>query len=160
MPAIRAFVLGNPDFWLTLQKMAHPWAKKCVNLQPMYQMHTNSAVSTFEYMAHLSLKNSLNLRPMYHSGSQYPIPNIRADFPCFGLKIVVHSHYLPRGDTTGNWAQCSTGSAPMIELWVQSSIKNRWSASKRAYLQVYFPVRVGNSSGGFLRCRRGRFSHV
>jgi hypothetical protein len=37
IPAIRTFSLKNADFWLTLQKMAHPSAKKHVNLGLMYQ---------------------------------------------------------------------------------------------------------------------------
>ena len=36
MPTIRAFVLGNSDFWLNLHKMAHLWAKKWTNIRLMY----------------------------------------------------------------------------------------------------------------------------
>jgi len=36
MLAIGTSALGNADFWLTLQKMAHPWAKKWTNLGLMY----------------------------------------------------------------------------------------------------------------------------
>jgi hypothetical protein len=48
-------------------------------------------------------------------GDEPPIPNIRANFPCFGLKIVEHSRYLPNG---GLITPKSSGKAS--EFWDQA----------------------------------------
>jgi hypothetical protein len=53
--------------------------------------------------------------------SQWSIPMFRAEFLTFALKIVEHSRHLP--EPAGNWAECSTESAPMLEFLAQGSIK-------------------------------------
>ena len=54
---------------------------------------------------------------------------------------------------SGNWAECSTEFAPMIEFFAEGSLKNSWSASTCACLQVYWARSHGKASQGLL-CRR------
>src|SRR5437016_13333381 len=73
-----------------------------------------------------------------------PVPQMRSGLPSyvppsahdswqvlmFQGQTCSHSRAFTTGQPAGNWAEGSTESAPITELWVQSSIKNRWSASK------------------------------
>jgi hypothetical protein len=45
-------------------------------------------------MAHPSAKKCVNLQPKYHPDEAEKIPTFHADFPGFTLKIVEHSRYL------------------------------------------------------------------
>jgi hypothetical protein len=45
--------------------MAHPWAKKCANLDQNYHSEIPIFGSTFEQTMHPSAKNPLNLGPKY-----------------------------------------------------------------------------------------------
>src|SRR6266851_10459508 len=50
------------------------------------------------------------------------IPIIRADFPCFGLKIVEHSRHLP----SGRLAETSDANPGLSPSWSNFQPKNVW----------------------------------
>src|SRR5437899_845557 len=61
-------------------------------------------------------------------GVEASIPILQIKFPSFGAKSVHPSVNLPSGNARGNWAECSTELAPIIEFLAQGSIKPepRW----------------------------------
>jgi hypothetical protein len=96
------------------------------------------------------------------SGAVFPdapssIPNIGAEFLGFTSKSVeVWPNLPPRTWHGGNLAEYSTESAPMIEFFAEGSLKNTWSASTCACLQVSYAVSDGNSWHGVSCRRKGR----
>src|SRR5262249_38504955 len=88
-------------------------------------------------------------------GTDVLVLMLYTDCSFLSLKSAHFSRLLPRPSVSGNWAECSTESASIIECWVQGSIMHHDRFPDELVLRVHWTVEMEiDAMGGTSSCLR------
>jgi hypothetical protein len=104
------------------------------------------------------LENRMPERERFDQAKFVRVLKIEGKCSCLRAKAAYISGHLPR-IAAGNWAECSTESASIIECWVQGSIMNHDRFPNELVLRVHCTLEMEiDALGGTSSCLRREYA--
>src|SRR6266487_1654097 len=122
-------------------------------------LHANSVSISLDRMQFTRLENRMPEGERFDQAMFVRVLKIEGKCSCLRAKAAPYSGHLPTNAAGGNWAECSTESASIIECWVQDSIMSHDRFPDELVLRVHCTLEMEiDAMGGTSSCLRREYA--